>query len=75
MKIIQFVVPFSSRFEEDRSLSNRLKGRGSHFMFRGFTFRRLTLLLGCDLVDVCYLCMRGFRAKTVLAKIRPKAFL
>ena len=34
-------------------------------MFRGFTFRRLTLLLGCDLVDVCDLCMRGFRAKTM----------
>ena len=45
-------------------------------MFRGFTFRRLTLLLGCDLVDVCDDVHERISGKNhVLAKIRAKAFL
>ena len=76
VKIIQFVVPFSSRLEEDRSLSNRLEDWGLPFMFRGFTFRRLTLLLGCDLVGVCDDVHERISGKNhVLAKIRRKAFL
>ena len=63
VKIIQFVVPFPSRFKEGRSLTTGLQGSGLHFTFRGFTFRRLTSLLSCDLVDACNLYMRGFQAK------------
>ena len=63
VKIIQFVVPFPSRFKEGRSLTTGLQGWGLHFTLRGFTFRRLTSLLSCDLVDVCNLYMRGFQAK------------
>ena len=60
VKIIQFVVPFPSRFKEDRSLTTGLQGSGLHFTFRHV---HVTSLLCCDLVDVCNLYMRGFQAK------------